>query len=142
MCKSPSSEAKRHRLPDTRSGVNHKFTIFGLGETEGNEPALPKTYKYYVTVNCYEDGQVGEIFVRADKEGSSRGSLLDAWCTMVSIALQSGITLRTITEKFKNWSFEPSGQTNNPAVRFCKSPLDYLCKWLEYKFLPDEESNP
>lgn len=129
----PPHTASRHRLPDTRQGFNHKFSIYGLGPD-----GLPGKFNYYVTVGCYEDGSVGEIFVRGAKEGSSVASVLDAWCTALSIGLQSGIPLEVYTSKFKYWSFEPAGQTENPAIPFCKSPVDYLSHWLEKRFLGEE----
>lgn len=139
----PPPEATRHRLPDTRRGINHKFAIYGIDDEaapddEGMQPT--KKFNFYVTVNCYENGSVGEIFVRAAKEGNAQSNLFDAWCTMVSIALQSGISLATIIDKFKYWSFEPAGLTKNSKIPLCRSPLDYVCKWLEKRFLdvPDK----
>jgi len=129
----PPPKAIRHRLPDVRKGLNHKFSIYGQG-SDGE----PGKFNYYVTVGCYEDGSVGEIFVRGAKEGSSLASVLDAWCTAVSMALQSGVQLETITSKFKFWSFEPAGQTESQHIRFCKSPIDYLCRWLELRFVGEE----
>lgn len=134
---SPPPNALRHRLPDERNGITHKFTIFSpeFGETDG-----------YVTVNLYENGDPGEIFVSFSKEGTPHRAMIDAWATMVSMALQSGITLESIVRKFKFWKFEPAGMTENQIIPMCQSPLDYICKWMEWKFLEekgeDEEENP
>lgn len=119
----------RRRLPDTRSSITRKFTIDGL-----DERGRPRTYKGYIRVGLYEDGSPGEIFVSFAKLGGREGRLVDAWATVVSIALQSGVPLSTITEKFSWTRFEPAGMTNDPAIRFCKSPLDYISRWLNEKF--------
>lgn len=120
----PPVEATRHRLPDTRASITHKFQVGGRS--------------VYFTVGLYPNGEPGEIFVCWAKSGSLEQGLLDAWATMVSIALQSGVPLESVVAKFKFWKFEPAGPTSNPKIPMCDSPLDYICKWLEHKFLPCE----
>ncbi len=123
----PPSRAKRHRLPDERASITHHFYI---GDEEG-----------YFTVGMYPDGRMGEIFVSFAEAGSSQRGLLDAWAAMISLALQSGVSLEAIVEKFKHWKFEPAGVTRNTNIPMCSSPLDYICKWLELKFLTNTEDN-
>jgi len=120
----PPPPPKRHRLPDIRKSITHKFKISGESG--------------YFTIGLYPDGSPGEIFVSFAKAGSRLRGPLDAWATAVSIALQSGIPLETIVDKFKHWKFEPSGITSGDRVKFCDSPLDYICKWLEAKFLTEK----
>ena len=115
---------KRRRLPDERAGKTHKFTI--------------NTQEGYLTVSIYEDGSPGELFVRMSKEGSTLGGLMDAWATMVSIALQYGVPLEAITSKFKDTQFDPRGFTGNPEIKIVSSVLDYISKWLEKTFLRAE----
>lgn len=120
---------KRRRLPDERQSITHKFTILGL-----SNKGTPRKYTGYLTVGLYDDGTPGEIFVRFAKLGGREGCLLDAWCTMVSIALQSGVPLENLMTKFRGWQFEPQGLLERGVVRQCTSPLDYICQWLVLKF--------
>lgn len=115
----------RQRLPDERGSITHKFTI---DNREG-----------YLTVGLYEDGRPGELFIKFAKTGGREGSLLDAWATMVSIALQSGVDVETVTSKFRGWRFEPAGLTSHPEIRMALSPLDYIARWLKIRFVDEPE---
>ena len=87
------------QAPDERKRVTHKFSIAG--------------HEGYLTVGLYEDGQPGEIFLRMAKEGSTVSGLMDTIATMTSIALQYGVPLKALVDKFSHTRFEPSGFTNN-----------------------------
>jgi ribonucleoside-diphosphate reductase alpha chain len=117
--------AVRRKLPDERRAITHKFSI---NEHEG-----------YLTVGLYEDGQPGEIFLVMAKEGSTISGLMDSFATSISIALQYGVPLRTLVDKFSHTRFEPSGFTKNPEIPIAKSITDYIFRWLASKFLPPEE---
>ncbi len=112
----------RRKLPDERKAVTHKFSIAG--------------HEGYITVGMYEDGSPGEIFLVMSKEGSTISGLMDTIATMASLALQYGVPLQTLVDKFAHTRFEPSGITSNPHIRFAKSIPDYLFRWLGMKFLP------
>ncbi|MCS7133720.1 MAG: vitamin B12-dependent ribonucleotide reductase, partial [Candidatus Caldarchaeum sp.] len=115
----------RRRLPAERQAITHKFRV---GEQEG-----------YITVGLYEDGSPGEVFIKMAKEGSTLAGLMDAFSIVTSIALQYGVPLRVLVEKFIHTRFEPSGFTDNPQIRFAKSVVDYVFQWLALKFLPEKE---
>ena len=117
----------RKRLPDEREAVIHKFSI------NGNEG--------YLTVGLYKDGSPGEMFVTMSKEGSTISGLMDAFATSISIALQYGVPLRVLVNKFVHTRFEPAGMTNNPEIRFAKSVIDYIFRWLGLKFLPKADQD-
>ena len=119
--KSPPPVPKRYRLPDERESITADLSIEG-------KPIC-------VSVGLYEDGSPGEIFARMGTSGSAIGSLLDAWCVMLSIGLQCGMPLEIAVDKFKNWRFEPAGITGNEEIPLCHSPIDLVCKWLELRFL-------
>lgn len=123
--------AKRERLLDDRESITHEATIYSheYGEID-----------CYVTVGLYDDGRPGEVFVRIAKQGSTVSSLVDQWAIAVSIALQSGVPLSTITGKFKHTKFEPSGMTKNSEIPMCSSPLDYISRWLERRFDSSEST--
>jgi ribonucleoside-diphosphate reductase alpha chain len=124
--RAPPAEPPRHRLPDDRESTTHKFSI-------GDK-------RFYLTVGLYENGSAGEVFIDS-KTGSTLGSMLDAWATMVSIGLQYGVPLDAIAEKFKHWKFEPAGVTYNHDIPMCSSPLDYVAKWLEHRFLEPSQNS-
>ena len=115
----------RKRLPDERAAITHKFTIAG---NEG-----------YLIAGLYKDGSPGEIFVVMSKEGSTISGLMDAFSTSISLALQYGVPLKVLINKFVHTRFEPSGWTNNPEIRIAKSVVDYIFRWLGLKFLSKED---
>jgi len=116
--------AQRHKLPDERAAITHKFSIGG--------------HEGYLTVGLYDDGQPGELFVVMAKEGSVVSGLMDSFATAVSLSLQYGVPLRVLADKFSHTRFEPSGFTGNPAIPIAKSITDYIFRWLSLKFLPAE----
>jgi hypothetical protein len=98
-------------------------------------PEQQQRVKGYVTVGLYEDGTVGEIFVKMDKQGSQISGFVDCWAIAVSMLLQSGTSLESIVAKFRNVSFEPAGVTGNREIPFARSPVDYIASFLEKRFL-------
>ncbi len=117
----------RRRLPDERKSITHKFSVGG--------------HEGYLTVGMYEEGQPGEIFLVMSKEGSVVSGLVDSFATAISMALQYGVPLRILVDKFSHTRFEPSGITNNKEIPFAKSIVDYIVRWLASKFLrPDEQT--
>ena len=91
-----------------------------------------------MTVGMYEDGSPGELFVVMAKEGSVVSGLMDSFATSVSMALQYGVPLHVLCDKFSHTRFEPSGFTGNPEIPIAKSITDYIFRWLALKFLPSE----
>jgi ribonucleoside-diphosphate reductase alpha chain len=116
----------RRKLPDEREAVTHKFSIAG--------------HEGYLTVGKYEDGQPGEIFLRMAKEGSTVSGLMDTIATMTSIALQYGVPLKALVDKFSHTRFEPSGFTNNREIPIAKSVMDYVFRFLGNRFIVGGES--
>ncbi|UCG58348.1 MAG: vitamin B12-dependent ribonucleotide reductase [Phycisphaerales bacterium] len=112
----------RRRLPDTRHSLTHKFSVAG--------------HEGYLTVGLYEDGQPGELFITMAKEGSTVGGLMDVIGTCTSMALQYGVPLITLVDKFRHARFEPSGMTSSRDIPFAKSLIDYIFCWLGCQFIP------
>ncbi len=115
----------RRRLPAERSAVTHRFDIAG--------------HEGYITVGLYPDGQPGEIFLKMAKEGSTVSGLMDSFATTVSVALQYGVPLRDLVNKFAHVRFEPSGFTGNQEIPIAKSIVDYIFRWLGSRFLSTDE---
>jgi ribonucleoside-diphosphate reductase alpha chain len=113
---------KRKRMPRERQSITHKFSIGG--------------HEGYITAGMYEDGSVGEIFLTdIGKEGSTLRGLMNSFATAISIALQYGVPLETLVQKFSYMRFEPEGITGNPEIPFAKSMPDYIMRWLASRFL-------
>jgi ribonucleoside-diphosphate reductase alpha chain len=87
----------------------------------------------------YDDGQPGEIFLVMAKEGSAISGMMDSFATAISLALQYGVPLKVLIDKFSHVRFEPSGHTGNPEIHFAKSIVDYIFRWLASKYLSTEE---
>jgi ribonucleoside-diphosphate reductase alpha chain len=111
----------RRRMPATRRSITHKFDIAG--------------HEGYLTVGLYEDNSAGELFITMAKEGSTVGGLMDCFGTAISMCLQYGVPLQTLTEKFAHTRFEPSGFTKNPDIPIAKSLTDYIFRWLTQTFV-------
>ena len=115
----------RRKLKETRHAITHKFSIAG--------------HEGYITVGKYEDGQAGEIFIVMAKEGSTVSGLMDSFATAISLALQYGVPLKVLVDKFSHTRFEPSGWTGNKDIPYAKSIMDYIFRWLSLTFFPGYE---
>jgi ribonucleoside-diphosphate reductase alpha chain len=118
------TQPTRRKLPDERQAITHKFDIAG--------------HEGYITVGLFDNGQPGEIFLVMAKEGSTISGFADAFAQAISYALQYGVPLQALVDKFSHVRFEPSGMTRNPEIRFAKSIVDYIFRWLASKFLSND----
>jgi ribonucleoside-diphosphate reductase alpha chain len=115
----------RKRLPKSRPATT---TSFSVGGAEG-----------YMTAGAYEDGSLGEVFLKLGKQGSTLAGVMDAFSIAVSIGLQYGVPLETFVEKFTNLRFEPSGMTDDKDVRMAQSMMDYIFRRLALDYLPFDQ---
>jgi len=124
------SEAVRKKLPRERKSTTVKMNIGGS--------------EFYMTIGLYDDGKPGEVFFIANKQGSTVGGFIDCMASTISLALQYGVPLKTITNKFKATRFEPAGFTNDPDIHMATSFPDFVAKYLEKEFLTekDEKAEP
>jgi ribonucleoside-diphosphate reductase alpha chain len=116
---------RRRRLPKSRVSRTTSFSVAGA---EG-----------YMTSGMYENGDLGEIFLKLGKQGSTLAGVMDAFSIAVSIGLQYGVPLGTFTQKFTNLKFEPAGMTDDPDVRMTQSIMDYIFRRLALDFLSFDE---
>src|ERR1035441_5807292 len=117
--------AMRHRLPDERLSIPHKFSVGG--------------HEGYLTVGLYKDGMPGELFITMAKEGSTVSGLMDSFACATSLALQHGVPLKLMCEKFSHTRFEPSGWSGNQDIGYAKSIMDYIFRWLQLRFLTGQQ---
>ena len=118
---------ERRRLPDERASLTHKFDIAG--------------HKGYITAGLYDDGSLGEIFIKMSKQGSVVAGMMDSFAAAISIALQYGVPLDVFVRKYMHTHFEPSGVTRNPKIPMTKSITDYLFRWLQSCFGGFDDAN-
>ena len=118
----------RRRLPDERKAIVHHFNVGG--------------YEGYLTIGFYDDGRLEEMFITTAKEGSTVSGLMDCFATAVSLALQYGVPLKVLCDKFSHTRFEPSGWSGNPEIGYAKSFMDYIFRWLKNRFLPPDSPPP
>ena len=115
----------RHRLSEERLSITHKFAVGG--------------HEGYLTVGLYKDGAPGELFITMAKEGSTVSGLMDSFACAVSLALQHGVPLKLMCEKFAHTRFEPSGWSGNQDIGYAKSIMDYIFRWLQLRFLTGQQ---
>ena len=112
----------RRRLPKSRPSRTTSFSVAGA---EG-----------YLTAGSYEDGELGEVFLKLGKQGSTLAGVMDAFSIAISIALQYGVPLEAFVSKFVNMRFEPAGMTDDPDIRMSQSIMDYIFRRLALDHLP------
>ncbi|OGG38403.1 ribonucleoside-diphosphate reductase, adenosylcobalamin-dependent [Candidatus Jorgensenbacteria bacterium RIFCSPLOWO2_02_FULL_45_12] len=118
-------EIRRKRLSQTHASETHKFSVAG--------------HEGYITYGMYEDGSLGELFIIMSKQGSTLSGLLDSFAVSVSLALQYGVPLKRMAQKFIYTRFEPAGFTENPDIRIATSLVDYIFRYLVLRFLGSED---
>ncbi|HEX5481845.1 MAG TPA: hypothetical protein VFZ08_04390 [Terriglobia bacterium] len=124
----PDQQPFRHRLPDERKAIVHHFSVGG--------------HEGYLMVGLYPDGKPGEIFIRMAKAGSTIAGMMDSFGIAVSLALQYGVPIEILINKFSHTRFEPSGWTTVKEIGYAKSLMDYVFRWLALKFLPASSPSP
>ena len=92
-----------------------------------------------MTSGAHDDGELGEIFLKLGKQGSTLAGVMDAFSIAVSIGLQYGVPLETYVSKFTNLRFEPAGLTDDPDVRMAQSLMDYVWRRLALDYLTFED---
>jgi ribonucleoside-diphosphate reductase alpha chain len=113
--------AERRQLPRTRTSYSISFA---MGEVDGT-----------MTAGAHPDGQLGEIFLRMGKQGSTEAGLAEAFSIVTSLALQHGVPLDLIVERLRLLRFDPAGATGDAEVPEATSIVDYLARRLAHDFL-------
>lgn len=116
---------RRQRLPKSRAGRTTSFQVGGAGG--------------YLTTGAYEDGRLGEIFLKLGKQGSTLAGAMDAFSIAISIGLQYGVPLESFVQKFANMKFEPAGMTDDSDIRIAQSIIDYVFRRLALDYLSFDE---
>ena len=113
----------RKKLPKKRDGHTVKLTIKGATDTE-----------IYLTTGEYEDGSLGEIFLRVAKQGSTLHGMVDVFAIAISVGLQNGVPLSVYENVYGGIKFEPRGETDHPDIPFAESIADFVIKYLVLEY--------
>ena len=119
------SEPVQRSLPNDVTSSRHHFNVAG---TSG-----------YIHFGEFDNGDLGEIFIRCSKQGSTIDGLFDTVAILLSLALQYGVPIETLVDKLKARRFEPSGLTRNQKIPNATSIVDYLGRLIEQKYLGSGE---
>jgi len=112
----------RRPLPSKRSGYTQKVKIGG--------------HTVYLRTGEYEDGQVGEIFLDLNKEGTLLRSIMNCFAIAVSLGLQYGVPLEEYVDVFTFTRFEPNGPvTGHDNLRRATSIIDFMFRDLALNYL-------
>ena len=125
----PTTTPTRERPPTDRPGFTHDGLIYS-----GEGPI-----KVTITGNFYPDGRVCEVFVELEGASSGMHGMANCWAVAFSMALQSGVPLGTLLDKFDHQRFAPEGGTANPKINFAKSVPDYVARWMRLQFCAEKE---
>lgn len=120
---------QRHHLPDSRRSITRTFRI-RYKHKDGSDDMM----RLYLTAGTYDDGKLGELFIRCDRMGTMARGALDAVAVLTSLMLQYGIPLEVVTSKLRHTRFEPAGLTGDQEFKMCTSVLDLVAQWLEARF--------
>jgi ribonucleoside-diphosphate reductase alpha chain len=112
----------RKKLPGRRGGYTQKVRIGG--------------HSLYLRTGEYEDGQVGEIFLDMNKEGTLLRSMMNSFAIAISLGLQYGVPLEEYVDVFTFSRFEPNGlvQGHN-YIKRATSIIDWIFRDLAINYL-------
>ncbi len=104
---------------------------FGI-RTGTTHPAQIEDVKVYITVNRDEAGEITEIFMTTDREGTLITGLLNSLSKTISVMLQYGIKPEAISKMLRGQKFEPYGYVQrHPYIKYCTSVSDLISKVLD-----------
>lgn len=95
-------QPERRRMPDVRRSVTAKKTVCG--------------FKLYVTASFFDDGSIGEIFIKVAKHGSMMAGLMNEIAVLSSLALQYGVPWPVVRDKMVGTQFERNGDVEHSSV--------------------------
>ena len=113
---------KRRSLPSRRAGYTQKVKIDG--------------HSIYLRTGEYEDGQLGEIFLDINKEGTLLRSMMNCFAVAVSLGLQYGVPLEEYADVFTFSRFEPNGMVQgHDNIKRATSIIDFIFRDLAIAYL-------
>lgn len=136
----------REKLKKTREGLTLHFTITSRAPEHMQVPGQPPKLievDGYVTTGVYEDGRLGEFFIRVGQGAGGLGPAIDRWAEACSIAFQYGVPIEVVLRKSIATHDEVSGPVSGVVgINKCTSPHDLIAKWLLSKYGPKPEPQP
>lgn len=126
---------RRRYMSETRPAKTRAFSLM-----QTTDAGVVERVKLYFTVGFFEDGGIGEIFIKADRQGSLTSGALDAVGIFASMMLQYGVPIAEVIDKLRGMRFPPAGRVvieRGGESVYATSPLDLLARWLQ-TFMPRE----
>lgn len=114
----PLTVSRRDKLVGIRSGRTH--------------PAQIEDIKIYTTVNRDENGEISEIYITTDREGTLIMGLLNSLSKTISVMLQYHIPARQISKMLRGQKYEPYGfVSRHPYIKYVSSISDLISKIID-----------
>ena len=117
---------ERKKVPEDAPMIKHKFRV---GAFMGTLMIgfYPETY------------QVGEIWIKASKGGSTVQGLLDTIAKSMSYNIQLGMRVEDLADRFQFERFEPSGFTGKKELPSATSLVDYIVRWIRIHYAEEKQ---
>lgn len=95
-------------------------------------PAQIDDVKIYTTVNRREDGEICEIYITTDREGTIITGLLNSLSKSISVMLQHHVPPKDIAKMLRGQKYEPHGYVKkHPYVKYVTSISDLISKIID-----------
>ncbi len=115
---SENPASRRVKLTGIRSGHTH--------------PAQIDDVKIYTTVNRNELGEISEIYITTDREGTTIMGLLNSLSKTISVMLQYKIPAWNIAKMLRGQRYEPYGFVQrHPYIKYASSISDLISKIID-----------
>ncbi len=100
--------------------------------TGHTHPTQVDDVKIYTTVNRNEAGEICEVYITTDREGTLIMGLLNSLSKTISVMLQYHIPPQSISKMLRGQKYEPYGfVTRHPYIRSCTSISDLISRILD-----------
>ncbi|MFD3156047.1 vitamin B12-dependent ribonucleotide reductase [Haloimpatiens sp. FM7330] len=113
----------------------HKYSsrdkLIGIRQGK-THPAQIDNVKIYTTVNRNETGEISEIYITTDREGTTIMGLLNSLSKSISVMLQYHVPPKDISKMLKGQIYEPYGFVQkHPYIKYVTSISDLISKIID-----------
>ena len=112
---------------------NHSTREKPIGIRYGTtHPAQIDDVKVYTTVNRRSNGEISEIYITTDREGTIITGLLNSLSKAISVMLQHHVPAEAISKMLRGQKFEPYGFVQkHPYIKSVSSISDLISKIID-----------
>lgn len=124
-----AKEAQKKESAPAQTSVREKMKGIRAGHTH---PAQIEDVKIYTTVNRNERGEISEIYITTDREGTLITGLLNSLSKTISVMLQYHIPPKDISRMLRGQKYEPYGfVSKHPYIKNVTSISDLISKVID-----------